>query len=65
MEFWSLEFWGFLTLALFNVLFLVFLVWVAVKVFKSLAAALASWTDRNRAEADRARAEAEARRKLE
>ena len=46
-------------------LFLVFLVWVAVKVFKSLAAALASWTDRNRAEAERARAEAEARRKLE
>ena len=45
-------------------LFLVFLVWVAVKVFKLLAAALASWTDRNRAEAERARAEAEARRKL-
>lgn len=58
MEFWSLEFRGFPTLALFQALFLVFLVWVAVKVFKSLAAALASWTDRNRAEA-------EARRKLE
>ena len=55
---------AFLTAALYMVFFVI-LVWVAVKVFKLLAAALASWTNRNLAEAERARAEAEARRKLE
>ena len=60
----DLSTWHILTAVLYMA-FLVFLVWVAVKVFKLLAAALASWTDRNRAEADRARAEAEARRKPE
>ena len=60
----DLSIWHILTAALYMV-FLVFLVWVAVKVFKLLAAALASWTNRNLAEAERARAEAEARRKPE
>ena len=60
----DLSIWHILTAALYMVFF-VFLVWVAVKVFKLLAAALASWTNRNLAEAERARAEAEARRKLE
>ena len=60
----DLSIWHILTAALYMV-FLVFLVWVAAKVFKLLAAALASWTNRNLAEAERARAEAEARRKPE
>ena len=60
----DLSIWHILTAVLYMA-FLVFLVWVAVKVFKLLAAALASWTNRNLAEAERARAEAEARRKPE